>query len=96
MLYILKSLYDLPEYFRFSPQLFNIIKKVVFKSSDLRNHYFEVFDLMSWFAIWGQKEGGIYLGKPSKKKKNVNFFQKGGGVHPKVHIVGIEFLIDWK
>ena len=36
------------------------------------------------------------LGKPSKKKKSkCELFPKGGGgVDPKVHIVGIEFLID--
>ena len=41
------------------------------------------------FNIWTK-------GSLQKKNQNVNFFQKGGGVNPKVKIVEIEFLMDWK
>ena len=37
-------------------------EKFVEKSNDLRNHFFEIFDLTSCFVTQGQKEGGISFG----------------------------------
>ena len=41
--------------------IFQHPEKVMKKSNDQWNHFFQIVDLTTWFVTWGQKKGGIYL-----------------------------------
>ena len=67
-------------------------------SSEMQQTQFSALHSHS-YVLW--KLANIHVSKKcireafqKKNIQNVNFFQKGGGVDPKVHIFEIEFLMN--